>query len=406
MSDMSSQTVKFGVNYLPRRNWFYAWVDWDPESIQEDLTAIAGLGCDHVRIHCHWPAFQPNPTFVSPAMLDRLGMLLEIAETAGLDVIVTVLDGWLSGFDFRPQWLGTANIFADELAIEAEKHLIGAIAERVGGRSNFVGFDLANEPNVLEPNPFNTTTQEQASNWVRSMLSHCSMVAPEKVHTVGMDHRPWLEETPFTRSALGEAGQLTTIHAWVYFTGALDRYGEGSLETVQLAPYMLELAKAYQPDGLKPVWLQEYGIAPTWLSDSSPVEFLESATRAALQVENLWGVTWWVSHDIDRTFSGLDELEYELGLFTVDNQLKPTGERLAEIIADYRQSTVVPTRRHIGIVLPDGMTPDFEFADRFFQLQAAGGSPALVLESRSSDYNYLALRGITELDHHFGSSNG
>src|SRR5690348_6417098 len=102
MGSMPDANTRYGVNYLPSRDWWYAWVDWDQDAIALDLDAIAGLGVDHVRIQCLWPVFQPNPAHVSPALLTRLVRLLDLAGERGLSVCPTVLDGWLSGFDFRP----------------------------------------------------------------------------------------------------------------------------------------------------------------------------------------------------------------------------------------------------------------------------------------------------------------
>jgi hypothetical protein len=52
---------RFGVNYTPSRRWWFCWNDWDADSIQRDLDAIAALGADHLRLLLIWPYFQPNP---------------------------------------------------------------------------------------------------------------------------------------------------------------------------------------------------------------------------------------------------------------------------------------------------------------------------------------------------------
>lgn len=403
-----STVPRFGLNYVPSRNWWYAWVDWDAASIAEDLRTISGLGCDHIRIHCLWTLFQPNATLVSPAMLDRLAELMDLADEAGLDVVVTVLDGWLSGFDFRPAWLGDgegsghgADIFTDPMAIAAERRLISAIGERVAGHPRFLGFDVANEPSVLAVDGKNDATRDAADAWVTDLLAHCERVAPGKLHSVGMDHQPWLtDRKPFGRPTLGATGSVVPVHAWIYFTGALERYGELGTGTIRLAEYTLELAKAFADDPTKPVWLQEYGVAPDWLDRLAPEEFLELATRSAVSVDGVWGLTWWCSHDVSRELHGFAELEYDLGLITVDNVVKPTGERFRRMIELVRAGQVpVGGVRSIALVLPDERTPDLDFADAFFALSDAGVRPAIVLASRAVDPDYLAGRGVVELRH-------
>lgn len=395
-----SNTVRFGVNYVPSSGWWYSWVDWDDLTFQKDFAAIAALGCDHIRIHCLWPVFQPNPYLVSETMLGRLAHLLELADAAGLDVIVTVLNGWLSGFDFRPSWLGDdANIFTDRAVIDAELDLLSAIAGRIGPHERFLGFDVANEPSVLSTLTKNVATRAEGDRWVIEILQHCERVAPAKLHSVGMDHLPWLRnDTPFGRPTLAKTGAVTPIHAWIYFTGALERYGETGTGTIHLPEYMLELAKAYHVDPERQVWLQEYGVSREWVHDLCPEDFLERATMASVTVEGLWGVTWWCSHDIDRRLGGFIELEYDLGLLTVNNEVKPIGQRFHDIIHKIRSGQGdVATVRTTAVVLPDELTPDLEFADAFFALIDKGIAPAIVLESRTTDKDYLTSRGISTL---------
>ena len=392
-----SRTLRFGVNYVPSKGWWYSWIDWDDAALRADLDAIAALGCDHIRIHCLWPVFQPNPNLVSELMLSRLGRLLDYAGSAGLDVIVTVLDGWLSGFDFRPSWLGDgANIFTDRAVVDSERDLISAIAERIGRHERFIGFDVANEPNVLVGGPKNATTRSEGDSWVVEILQHCEQVAPSKLHSVGMDHQPWLrDDGSFGRQILSEAGTVTPIHAWVYFTGAMERYGETGTGTLHLCEYMLELAKAYHHDSKRQVWLQEYGISPEWVARLSPAEFLEHATISAATVDNLWGITWWCSHDIDRQLGGFAALEYDLGLLTARNEVKPIGHRFRAIVEEIRSGRRgAAALRTVALVLPHARTPDLEFADAFFDLIDQGVAPAIVLEGRASDTEYLASREI------------
>jgi hypothetical protein len=93
----SWNALRFGVNYVPRRGWWYCWQDWNQQSIADDLKAIADLGMDHIRVQCLWPIFQPGVNYVSSEAVDRSVMLLDAADRAGLDVEVTVLNGWMSG---------------------------------------------------------------------------------------------------------------------------------------------------------------------------------------------------------------------------------------------------------------------------------------------------------------------
>ena len=391
-------TTRFGVNYVPARGWWYSWLDWEPGAIRDDLRAIAALGLDHVRAHCLWPLFQPNAGHVSPTALDRLAELLDLADGAGLDVSVTVLDGWLSGTYFRPFWQHDGiNLFTDPRAVDAELALLAAIAGRIGGHRRFLGFDIANEPNVLCGFPGNAITVAEGDAWLRRLLGHCAEVAPGRFHVAGVDHQPWLADTAFSRTALAGTGDATAVHAWILFTGALERYGHPATGTRHLGEYLLELAKAHHTDPRRPVWLQEFGVAPQWIPAAGVPGFAEGFTDAALASGGLWGLTWWASHDIDRGLAGFDDLEYDLGLLTVDNRVKPAGRRLAALIDRFRAAPVEPAPRPVGLVLPDGTTPGLDFADRFFALVDGGVRPAIVRAADTADPAALNARGITEL---------
>jgi len=383
-NDMSVD-CRFGANYTPSKDWLYGWIDWDAASIRRDLEAIAGLGLDHIRLQCLWTYFQPNRTFVSPTMLKRLADVVEMAADCGLDVVICVLNGWMSGTFFRPLWQReSTNLFTDAEALDAERRLITAVAGAVEGHRNVLGIDIGNEPNALASYRGNDVTRSEGDAWATMLLEHSERAMPGGLHTIGVDHMPWLrDDAPFSREPLGEAGAVTSLHSWLDFTGALERYGTDGTGTLHLARYLIELGRAYGRPSGRPVWLQEIGVSTEWVPEDALPEFAATLLRNAL-IAKPWGVTWWCSHDIDRSLTGFDELEYDLGLLTVDNQVKPVGAALAEVIAAHRggatSDTRDATRPRPELVLPEGEVPDLAFADGYFELIARGEDPVIVRE--------------------------
>jgi endo-1,4-beta-mannosidase len=401
--------MRFGVNYVPARNWWNSWVDFEPSAIAEDLATIGDLGMDHIRVQLIWPVFQPDPSWVSPQMLDRLTAFMDLADAADLDVCVTVLDGWLSGMYLRPFWHGEdQNVFVTESLLRAEELLLREVGAAIGHHPRLLGLDVGNEPNVLVGHAGNTgTTPAQADAWTARMLQVATDAIPDRMHVVGFDHVPWLTDTArarFSRETIGATGSATAVHAWTFFTGAIQRYGAFGTGSLHLGEYMVELAAAFRTDPTRPVWLQEYGASREWMPEERLADHAEAFTRNALTCPDLWGVTWWCSHDIDRRFSAFVELEYELGLLTVQNQVKPAGERLRELIREARaeeearQAGTLPApRRTCTITLPAGRTPDLEFADEFFARVEAGERPRIVRAARAvgSDGAQAPDRGAT-----------
>ena len=400
--------IRFGLNYVPRKNWWYAWQDWDAKSISEDFRAIADLGMDHIRIQCLWPTFQPAINYVSPDALARLHELLDLASQAKLNVEVTVLDGWLSGYSFLPSWVAPLskekNIFTQPEIIEAEYFLFKSMDGVIGKHERFLGFDLGNEINVLqEAASGNSASRGESDLWATNMLARLDQLAPGKFHVNGADDGPWFSDSGFSRRNLATTGAATVLHCYAYWTGALKYYRYNDVGSLHLLEYMVELAKAYQSDATRQVWVEEVGASGEWMPEEYIPEYAEILLKKAATCGNIWGFTWWCSHDIDPAIKGFDSLEYTLGVLDQKNRVKPVGKRLAKLAQEMRRTPNVVLTRPAALVIPDdrfpgsGETPGWEVAKQFMRLVTQGLRPALVTESRTHDEKYIQMRGIKDL---------
>ncbi len=368
--------TEFGVNYLPSRDWWYAWVDWDEAVIAHDLDAIAGLGFGHVRVQCLWPLFQPNPGYVSPTMLARLTRLLDLARERGLSVCPTLLDGWLSGFDFRPAWLRRADPFTDPAALEASALFVTTVAASVAGHPGLWCLDLANEPNVLMRQA--RLAPGSGDDWAIRMAAAARAGAPTVPVTVGVDHEPWMTgDCALSAEAVVDVSDLVAIHAWPYFTGALARFGAGERGAWAIPDYLAQVALAVLDGRRKPLWVQEVGVSHRWLDGVAVPDFAERMLRRVAALPEVTAVTWWASHDIDPRLRGFDDLEYGLGLIDTGNRVKPVGERVRDVIADLRSR---PAARPdaAAMELAPGSVPDLDFAAGWFARMHPAAGPRIV----------------------------
>ena len=324
---------RFGVNYTPSQRWWYCWNDWDAGGIARDFDAIAALGMDHVRVMLIWPWFQPNATYVSPAHLDRLRQLMATAADRHLDVCVSLFTGWLSGFAFRPTFFPADHFYASERFAKAQSAYVDAVAAAVRDAPNFLGFDLGNEMNCCWSAP-----AAEGDAWMRQTLSAAHAAAPGRVHTNGVDHQPWFKPSAFSPAALATTQPIVPLHAYILFTKALDHGKPLDDCCVKLAAGMAALARAYANDPAKPVWLQEYGASREWMDEADLPTFLHRATVAGIDGGISW-FTWWCSHDIRRHFT-FPSVEYDLGLLTVDQKVKPTGAAFRDLASAYRGKPV------------------------------------------------------------------
>jgi endo-1,4-beta-mannosidase len=328
---------RFGANYVPSRGWYYSWNDFDAETVRRDFEGIASLGLDHIRLMTIWPFFQPNPLAVESAHLDRLGTVMEVAHSFGLDVVVTAFTGWLSGYAFTPPYVPRETFYTSTQTREAQFLYLKALSEVVADRPNFLGFDLGNELNCCWQ-----ASEPIGDAWMRDVLARCREVAPRGVHVNGVDHQPWFHPATFSPEELCQSQEIVPLHCWILFTGAMSYGPYDSPACTRLGARMARLARSIAADPVKPIWIQEFGASAEWLPNEAIPAFLRSTVESALEEGVSW-FTWWCSHDIDRRYK-FDDLEYDLGLFTRDNQPKAHALEFAALAREHSGKVASPAQ--------------------------------------------------------------
>ncbi|MEV8535341.1 glycosyl hydrolase [Streptomyces sp. NPDC051211] len=404
---------RFGVNYTPTRGWFHHWLDFDLDEVKSDLDSVAGLGLDHVRVFPLWPLFQPNRTLIRPRAVEQLVSVADAAAALGLDVSVDGLQGHLSSFDFLPAWTRTwhrRNIFTDPEVVAGQEEYLRTLAAALADRPNFLGMTVGNEIDQFSDGPHpdpDRIGREQAGQWLERMLAACEAGAPGRFHLHAEYDASWYRDGhPFTPAQAARLGAATAVHSWV-FNGTAQRYGRTGTATEHHAAYLVELSKAWATDPARPVWLQEVGAPAPLIPPEHAASFTAATVANALDCTDLWGVTWWCSHDVARGLADFPELEYGLGLLTNERRVKPAGGALARIAAERRGRDHRPAPRRTALVLDVGgaeaaprrsvCAPGGEFFEAWMRLTAEGVRPAVVLADRAGDPGHLAARGITEL---------
>lgn len=393
---MQETKLRFGANYVPSKNWFYSWVNPDYDAVEADFAAIASLGVDHIRMHLRWDLFQPNETYVSEEMLSRLKKILDLAEKYRLQAEVTAFVGWMSGFWFMPSFVWDKHIVVDEDQLASQKFFLRKLSEAVGGHKALLGIDIGNEINVYEM-MMKTYTVEQGDKWISALLAETDQLFPGKVNVVGVDHQPWFADVQMSRKTLANAGAVTSVHTWVKFTGAL-QFGAESEEALCLQEYNAELANAYAEDPKRKVWIQEFGISPEWTAPENFKNFIFQSMLNAMRSDNLWGYTFWCSHDVSRQYK-FNSLEYDLGLFDTENRLKPVGEAYKECIAEIKAGArPAALEKGVAAVIDESEPFDgWKYGKLFADNVRKGRHLQFVLSSKAEDEAYLKARGIQKL---------
>ncbi|TQL67815.1 hypothetical protein FB381_1702 [Nocardioides albertanoniae] len=345
-STTAQAPLRFGANHVPSSGWFYSWLDFDADEVARDFDDLAGLGLDHVRIFPVWPWIQPNRTLIRSAAVDDVLTTIDLAAARGLEVCVDLVQGHLSSFDFLPSWVLThhqRSLFTDPKVREGLRTYVHTLATAVATRDNVFALTLGNEVNNLWPS--NPTTIADSRSWAEELLETAREAAPglHCLHSL-FDDAFYAPDHPFGPADVTTLGDLSTVHSWVFNgVGAID--APLGPATLTHADYLVELAAAYAAAPGRGVWLQEIGAPLPEVGLESVREFVTGTIDHVAQNPALFGITWWCSHDLDRSLADFPEREYDLGLFTVDHQRKPVAEALAEAVRRHRGARPAPVAR-------------------------------------------------------------
>lgn len=392
--------TRFGANYVPSSGWFYSWLDFSADAARRDFADLASLGLDHVRIFPLWPYIQPNRTLIRQRAIDDVLQLIDVAAEFELEVAVDLLQGHLSSFDFLPSWVLThhrRSLFTDDDVRRGLATYVDALTGAVATRPNVFAVTLGNEVNNLWPS--NATSPEMSRQWAEDLIGVARAAAPRLMVLHSLYDDTWYApDHPFHPADNVELGDLTTVHSWV-FNGVSSIDGPLGTATVTHADYLVELAAATSPDPGRPVWLQEVGAPRPDIGADDAAPYTRGLLETVGQNPALWGVTWWCSHDLDRSLADFPDREYDLGLFTVDHVAKPAAKELAAYLGAgrTRQETRPGLRCEVDLLAQPERRAEVAPGSAFhlaWVRHRAAGSVAIVTTSRSGDREYLKARGI------------
>ncbi len=202
---MIGEPFQLGVNYWPRQKAMFWWQDFEAEEVREEFSVIAALGMGWVRIFLLWEDWQPTPHQVNPTMLDRLGVVCDIAAELGLKLDVTFFTGHMSGPSWTPAWMlwrdrpkpervrqvvsggeivdcDYRNPYHDPLVLAAAELLLQSVIERFHDHPAIGMWNLGNEPDLF------AWPDDAASGraWVRRMTGVIKDIDPVHPVTCGL----------------------------------------------------------------------------------------------------------------------------------------------------------------------------------------------------------------------------
>ena len=345
-------TFRVGVNYWPS-DTAMAWLArYDPVVVRRDFTRIASTGMDTVRVFLRWEDLQPEPTAVDAGALAAVADTADAASETGVELIVTLFTGHMSGANWIPTWATGGhdgddrfrvisngvvqprsqrlrNWYADPAIVVAQALLADRVAAALSGHPAMWAYDLGNENSNCTIPP----DAVAAARWLERMSSTLRTHDPRVLVTVGT-HMEDIENDRIIGPA--EAARwcdFVCMHGYpayaTWSTGPLDEH---------LVPFLAELT-SWLAAGT-PVLFAEFGqstVMPDQAARTVQVSEDEAATYIArvldaLRQSGTIGALVWCYADYAAELHShppLDEAVHErtFGLWRADGTPSPPSPR-------------------------------------------------------------------------------
>lgn len=357
-----------GCNYWASHAGTAMWSDWRPEVVNDDFACLAAGGVEVLRVFPLWPEFQPVTLLrgaagasveyrhgeqpltndeagragISRIACERFATLLELAERYGLRLVVSLINGWMSGRLFVPPALEGCNVLTDPKALMWQTRFVRYFVHRFRDVSTIVAWDLGNECNVMG----NVTSREEAWHWTATVANAIRTVDPDRPIISGM-HSLNLRG-PWTIADQAELTDVLTTHPYPLWTPYAD---QDPLDSIRSLLHATAETRLYADVGQKACVVEEIGtMGPMVCDDQIAAGFLR-ANLFSLWAHDCRGLLWWCAFDqtaLDHAPYDWNSVERELGLFRLDRTGKPVARELKSFVNWLRVSgieTLPPFKR-------------------------------------------------------------
>lgn len=407
-----------GCNYWASNLGIYMWKNYDKKVIRKDMRLLASHGVNCIRIFPLWPDFQPltqmrfvndNANKVFPLRM-RVGdkplafhkypnsgldenqvanfkHLLSTAEEFGIDVIVAIVTGWMSGRKLVPDPFISRDLVGDPEVVLYECAFIKDLIGEIKDHKNIIAYEPGNETNCLSY----TVDEFQSELWLKSITDTIRMADPTKPVYAGM-HGTSLSGT-FNLIQQAKYFDMVTPHPYPCFTEycLLEKLTEmrASMHAAIEASYYRSIAK-------QPAMVQEIGcMGASFLTNDGVPEYFENAFMTSFQTGST-GFLWWCAFEqshLDFSPYDTNAAEVDLGLAFADHTPKPVLKKLAELRKAVDEIGELPDPvQDACVILGRGVKPWAMAYSSYMLAAQTGRTVDFVYEEQPlKDYDYYIL---------------
>lgn len=404
-----------GCNYWALNAGAEMWRRFDIECIRKDMAAMKEAGIDTIRVFPTWSDFQPIvPVFtqdgalrnvtaregttiddngLDPVMLERFSIMLDAAERVGIEVIVGLITGWMSGKLFVPEALYFKNVIKDPDALMWQSRFVTGFVNKFKDRRIIIAWDLGNEGNCMAP-IYNASDGYLWTATISGMVKRSDQTRPVISGMHSLDADPIGK---WTIKVQGELTDVLTTHPYDYW---VPYCLSDSIASMRAVMHSAAESRLYSSLGGKPCLVEEIGTMGPMICNDETAKGYMRATLYNNWAEGFEGQLWWCAFDqSELDFAPYDVMgcERELGLFTPDRKLKPFGEEIAAFKNELKEAGLIslpaPIKNALIILTYDietwpialgayvlakqaGLEPDFAYCDK-----EVGDYPLYILPS-------------------------
>ncbi|HEX7594740.1 MAG TPA: hypothetical protein VF387_00220 [Gemmatimonadaceae bacterium] len=248
-------SFELGINYWPRRSAMYMWEDFDLGEVREDMSRIASLGFDVVRVFARTKDFLPTPAAVDATMISRLVEVVRAAADSALKVVPTIIVLNMSGTIWWPAWMldsrgRPGDLYSEPAILRSQALLAQTCASALAGDAAIRGFDLANEIDDAQL----PQSREMGCDWASMLANAIRVAAPSARIRIGA-HLPSLTTNNHMRvDDLASIVDEDVMHAYPLYSD----FARSFLDP-ELVPFSCALTAGLSGAG-RPTLMQEFGM--------------------------------------------------------------------------------------------------------------------------------------------------
>ena len=348
MTNWDNNIYYIGCNYWASHAGIRMWQNWNAEEVTKDLDLMVEYGMNLLRVFPVWSDFQPltqvygwsgtprdfmqndcplqNNEALDKIMLERFAFLCKEAEKRKLNLLVSLVTGWMSGRLFVPTALERRSLLTDAVALQWQTRYVRGFVREMRNEKAIIAWDLGNECNCLGQ----VKNSAEAWNWINTITSAIRLEDSSRPVISGMHGLTTNKFALWNLQDQGELLDMVTTHPYTLFTACCNNDEVNNFHSEQHAS-----AESLLYSGIsgKACLVEEAGIlGPLVASQDADAANMRVVLYSCL-VNGMTGYLRWCAFDQEHLdYPPYEHLamERELGLFKADRTPKKAAKVMKE----------------------------------------------------------------------------